>query len=45
LAFPIVVALVTFVVGSIMLRDRHNESIWAEVHSPGKAAVTSALRA
>ena len=31
LAFPIVVALVTFVVGSSMLRDRHNESIWAEV--------------
>jgi len=31
LAFPIVVALVTFVVGSTMLRDRHNESIWAEV--------------
>jgi MFS family permease len=31
LAFPIVVALVTVVVGSTMLRDRHNESIWAEV--------------
>jgi len=45
LAFPIVVALVTFVVGSIMLRDRHNESIWAEVHTPGKATVGSALRA
>ncbi len=45
LAFPIVVALVTFVVGSIMLRDRHNESIWAEVHTPGKATVASALRA
>jgi MFS family permease len=45
LAFPIVVALVTFVVGSIMLRDRHNESIWAEVHNPGKATVSSALRA
>jgi MFS family permease len=35
LAFPIVVALITFVVGSIMLHDRHNESIWAEVQSPG----------
>jgi len=33
LAFPIVVALVTVVVGSTMLRDRHNESIWAEVNS------------
>jgi len=43
LAFPIVVALVTFVVGSIMLRDRHNESIWAEVHNP--ATVSSPLRA
>lgn len=32
LAFPIVVALITVVVGSIMLRDQHNESIWAEVH-------------
>ena len=32
LAFPIVVALLTVVVGSIMLRDQHNESIWAEVH-------------
>lgn len=31
LVFPIVVALVTVVVGSTMLRDRHNESIWAEV--------------
>jgi MFS family permease len=45
LAFPILVALVTFVVGSVMLRDRHNESIWAEVHNPGKATVSSALRA
>ena len=33
LAFPIVVALITFVVGSIMLRDQHNESIWAEVQT------------
>ena len=35
LAFPIVVALVTFVVGSILLRDQHNESIWAEVGRTG----------
>ena len=34
LAFPIIVALLTFVVGSLTLRDRHNESIWAEV-APG----------
>jgi MFS family permease len=31
LAFPIVVALITVVVGSIFLKDQHNESIWAEV--------------
>jgi MFS family permease len=45
LAFPIIVALVTFVVGSTMLRDRHNESIWAEVHTPGNAPPASAQRA
>jgi len=45
LAFPIVVALITFVVGSIMLRDRHNESIWAEVQNPGNPTVSSALQA
>lgn len=44
LAFPIVVALITFVVGSIMLRDRHNESIWAEVQNPGNPTVSSALQ-
>jgi len=44
LAFPIVVALITFVVGSIMLRDRHNESIWAEVHKGSNPTVSSALR-
>ena len=38
LAFPIVVALVTFVVGSILLRDQHNESIWAEVGRTGPRA-------
>ena len=45
LAFPIVVALLTFVVGSIMLRDQHNESIWAEVHDTGNPTVRSAARA
>ena len=45
LAFPIVVALITFVVGSIMLRDQHNESIWAEVHNTGNPTVSSASRA
>jgi MFS family permease len=43
LAFPIVVALITFVVGSMLLRDRHNESIWAEVHSAGNPTVTHSL--
>ena len=32
LAFPIVVALLTVVVGSLLIKDRHRESIWAEVH-------------
>ncbi len=45
LAFPIVVALITFVVGSIMLRDQHNESIWAEVHKGSSSGAGSALRA
>jgi MFS family permease len=45
LAFPIVVALITFVVGSIMLRDQHNESIWAEVHKGSSPRTSSALRA
>jgi MFS family permease len=45
LAFPIVVALITFVVGSIMLRDQHNESIWAEVHKGGNPRASSAVRA
>ncbi len=40
LAFPIVVALITVVVGSLSLDDKHNESIWAEV-APGAAPVTS----
>ncbi|HEX3535084.1 MAG TPA: MFS transporter [Gemmatimonadaceae bacterium] len=39
LAFPIVVAVITFIVGSLVLDDRHNESIWAEV-APGAAPVT-----
>src|SRR5256885_5068594 len=38
LAFPIVVALITFVVGSILLRDQHTESIWAEVAPIGSSA-------
>jgi MFS family permease len=38
LAFPIVVALITVVVGSLFLQDRHNESIWAEVQ-PGASLV------
>ena len=43
LAFPIIVALITFVVGSITLRDQHKESIWAEVGHPSGPAVTSAV--
>jgi MFS family permease len=43
LAFPIVVALITFVVGSLLLRDQHNESIWAEVAHPAGPAITSAV--
>jgi MFS family permease len=45
LAFPIVVALITFVVGSIMLRDQHNESIWAEVHEGADPTSRPGLRA
>src|SRR4051812_5887611 len=41
LAFPIVVALITFVVGSLLLRDRHNESIWAEVGRQAPSAIPS----
>ena len=44
LAFPIVVALITFVVGSVLLKDQHNESIWAEVQT-GSPTVSSASRA
>ena len=43
LAFPIVVALLTFVVGSLLLRDEHKSSIWAEVHDGGNPTVTRAL--
>jgi MFS family permease len=42
LAFPIVVALITVVVGSLFLKDQHNESIWAEVMPAGTPAVSSA---
>ncbi len=45
LAFPIVVALITVVVGSLFLRDQHNESIWAEVQPPGNPTVSSAMSA
>ncbi|MFN2636273.1 MAG: MFS transporter [Gemmatimonadaceae bacterium] len=45
LAFPIIVAVVTVVVGSLLLRDQHNESIWAEVHAVGNPTVTRALDA
>jgi MFS family permease len=45
LAFPIVVALITVVVGSLLLHDRHNESIWEEVHPVGNPTVTAALEA
>jgi MFS family permease len=42
LAFPIVVALITVVVGSLFLKDQHNESIWAEVRPGGSPAVSPA---
>jgi MFS family permease len=43
LAFPIVVALITFVVGSLLLEDRHTESIWAEVHDNARGPLRSSL--
>ena len=43
LAFPIVVALLTFVVGSLTLTDQHTASIWAEVRPTGTPSVTSAM--
>jgi MFS family permease len=45
LAFPIVVALLTVVVGSFLIHDRHKESIWAEVHDPGNPRVSAAVQA
>jgi MFS family permease len=45
LAFPIVVALLTVIVGSILLKDRHNESIWSEVHSGADPTGASAANA
>ena len=45
LAFPIVVALITVVVGSIFLQDRHNESIWAEVQPGARPVGMSSARA
>jgi MFS family permease len=44
LAFPIVVALITVVVGSIFLKDQHNESIWAEVQPGGNPNASPAMR-
>ena len=43
LAFPIVVALITVVVGSLFLKDQHNESIWAEVQPAANQTVSSAM--
>jgi MFS family permease len=43
LAFPIVVALLTVLVGSLLLRDRHQHSIWDEVQAAGNPTVTAAL--
>jgi hypothetical protein len=44
-AFLIVVALITVVVGSLFLQDRHNESIWAEVQPGGNPVGMSSARA
>ncbi|HEY8166344.1 MAG TPA: MFS transporter [Gemmatimonadaceae bacterium] len=38
LLYPIVVALVTFVVGSLFLRESHKQRIWDEIESPAEAA-------
>jgi MFS family permease len=43
LAFPIVVALITVIVGSLFLKDQHNESIWAEVQPGRSPTVSSAM--
>ena len=43
LAFPIIVALLTVVVGSILLKDRHKESIWSEVHTGADPTGASAV--
>jgi MFS family permease len=45
LAFPIIVALLTVVVGSILLKDRHKESIWTEVHTGADPTGASAVNA
>jgi MFS family permease len=45
LAYPVIVALLTVVVGSIMLRDQHTDSIWAEVHSGADPAVGGPIKA
>jgi MFS family permease len=36
LYYPIGIALATFVVGSLLLKETHAELIWKEVHHPGK---------
>jgi MFS family permease len=38
LLYPIVVALVTFVVGSLFLKESHKHRIWDEFESPAEAA-------
>jgi MFS family permease len=45
LAFPIIVALLTVIVGSILLKDRHKESIWTEVHTGADPTGASAVNA
>jgi hypothetical protein len=37
LYYPIAVALLTFVVGSLLLRDTHNHLIWDEVSGPPRS--------
>jgi MFS family permease len=44
LAFPIIVALLTVVVGSFLIQDRHKESIWAEVHDGADPIVKRGAR-
>jgi MFS family permease len=41
LYYPIVVAGVTFVVGSLLLKDTHNVLIWKELETSGRARMVS----